>query len=319
MVGGRSHPLIPAAILVVAVLPAGAAQRELTIDERFPSIEGQRVVIDIGEVNLSARAADLQEIEVGGEVRISGVGRRKAEAWVSERTPTFESSPEELRVTIRPESSGFMGLGHLTSRARLTIATPGWVVPDITTTGGAIELRGDFPLASPLRLRSSDGSMDFEGAAAALDIRTASGDVRLTVLRPLEHLSARASSGNITLDGGARGVEIDTASGAVTLANLSGPALVETSTGRISLRWDRLEPGHTLTVRSTSGKIRITLPEGVRPRGTLTTITGAISCDLPGHPSERGDTYELTGDGPLLDVETASSQIVVSTAVRWVD
>jgi DUF4097 and DUF4098 domain-containing protein YvlB len=137
------------------------------------------------------------------------------------------------------------------------------------------------------------------------------------VVRALEQFSARTSSANISLDGGARSVAIDTASGQVTLSNLSGTALVETSTGKIALTWDRLDPQHSVTVRSSSGKVHLTVPEGVRPRGTLMTTTGTVRCTLPGEGDDTSTSYRLTGDGPLIEVETASSDIELTTGGRW--
>jgi hypothetical protein len=115
--------------------------------------------------------------------------------------------------------------------------------------------------------------------------------------------------GNIKLRGGAREVEVDTASGTVWIGNLSGPVRVETSTGRITLQWDRLDPDDHIRVRSASGRIELILPPGVEPRGSLVTTTGSIRCDFPGEWNDREDTLRLTGDGPLFEVETASSEI----------
>ena len=224
----------------------------------------------------------------------------------------MEDGDDELRITADAGKTSFLGLGHLTARSRLGVILPSYVVPDLTTSSGPIRLRGAFPLARPLRLRTSGADIFFEGAAAALDIRTAGGNAEVVTVRPLEDFFARTSSGNVSLRGGARAATVDTASGSVDLGNLSGPVQVETSTGRITVQWDRLDPDDRLVIRSASGRIELILPPWVRPRGTLVTTTGSIRCDFEGTWSEREDALELTGDGPVLEVETASSEIVAS-------
>jgi DUF4097 and DUF4098 domain-containing protein YvlB len=177
-------------------------------------------------------------------------------------------------------------------------------------------LRGDFPRADPLMLRTSTGDTEMTGAARSVDIRSASGSCRLEMVRPLERFFARSSSGDVTLTGGTRHLEVDTSSGNVWINNLSGPASVETSNGKITLRWDRLPDGSTVRVHTASGKVQIVLPAAARPAGTLHTTTGTIRCDLPGTVNEAGDTVTLDGSGSTLDVESASGEIIVSLADR---
>lgn len=304
-------------MLWLSVSPAASAERQLTGTERFPVEEGARIVVDAADLNVRIRGADVADVEVLTELRISGIGENKAEAWIADRTPEFSSSTEELRLSVRAGTSGFLGIGHLTSRARVGLVLPGSVVPDITTTSGRIEIKGDFPAADPLRMRTFDGTMEMEGAAGSLEIRTTSGDAVIKVVRALGQFSARSASANISLDGGARYAAIDTASGQVTLTNLSGSVLVETSTGKVTLTWDRLDPDHSVTVRSSSGKVHLTIPAGVRPRGTLMTTTGTVRCSLPGEGDDTSTSYQLAGDGPLIDVETASSDIELTTGGSW--
>jgi len=297
--------------------PASAAQREHSGTERFAAPDGTRVVIDTASVDVRLRSADVSNVEVATELKISGVGEERAERYIASHMPVTEISDGSISVTVSPGRSGFLGFGTLTARARLGFLVPGHVVPDITTTGGSISIRGDFPAAQPLYLRTATGDMELVGAATSVDIRSASGDARLDLIRPLERCFARTSSGSVDLSGGAREVHADTASGSVWMDNLSGDAEVVTSTGKITLSWDRLEPRHRVVVRSDSGRIRLTLPEGVSPRGSLRTIGGNVRSDFPGLVNEAADTITLTGDGPELMVESASGDIVLSSGTWW--
>ena len=294
-----------------------AAQREHSGTETFAAPDGTRVVIDAATVDLRLRTADVPEVEVATELRISGVGEERAERFIASHMPTTEVSDGRITITINPGRSGFLGLGTLTARTRLSFLLPSHVTPDITTTGGAISIRGDFPGARPLYLRTATGDMELVGAAAAVDIRSASGDTRLELIRPLETFFARTSSGNLSLSGGARRVHADTASGSVWMDNLSGDAEVITSTGKLTLAWDRLEPENRVVVRSDSGRIRLTIPEGVSPRGSLRTIGGNLRSDFPGIVNEAGDTITLAGDGPEILIESASGNVVLEAGTWW--
>jgi uncharacterized protein YaiE (UPF0345 family) len=293
-----------------------AAQRELLETERFPTAEGKVVVIDAADLEVTVRAADIDDLVITTELRISGVGEKRAEAWIAQHTPTFSDSEERLVIMVQPGKEGFLGLGLLTARAHMRVVLPADVIPDITTTSGQIKIRGDFPQANPLRLRTATGDMELSGAAESIDIRTTSGDARVDVMRPVEHFFARTSAGHVTLTGGARQAHVETASGDIWLINLSGPVHATSSTGKITLRWDRLA-GESIKVLTASSRIHLVMPESAAPRGELRTITGTIRSDFPGRVNEQGDTVYLEGTGAVLDVETASGQLTLTRDDSW--
>lgn len=311
------HPLLIAGLVALGPSVTDAAQREHSGTETFAAPDGTRVVIDAATVDIRLRTADVTELEVATELRISGVGEEKAERFIADHTPTTEIADGRITVTIKPGPSGFLGLGTLTARTRVAFLLPSHVIPDITTTSGSITIRGDLPDAHPLYLRSATGDIELTGATAAVDIRTASGDARLDLIRPVDRFYASTSSGSVSLSGGARKVNADTASGSVWMANLSGDANVATSTGKITLSWDRLETRNRVVVQSDSAQIRLTIPEGTSPRGSLSTIGGTLRSDFPGVVSENGDTITLAGDGPEFVVDSASGNIVLEAGTWW--
>ena len=147
----RIHPqgvvlLAVAAVLFLAPQNHFAAQREHNGIETFAAPDGTRVVIDVATVDVQLRTADVSRVEVATELKISGVGEERAEKWVASHMPVSGVSDDRITVTVSPGRSGFLGLGTLTARARLGFLLPGHVVPDITTTGGSISIRGDLPL-----------------------------------------------------------------------------------------------------------------------------------------------------------------------------
>lgn len=309
--------LLVAELVVLSPAVVDAAQREHSGTETFAAPDGTRVVIDAASVDVRLRTADVPELEIATELRISGVGEEKAERFIADHTPKTEVSEGRISVTINPGRSGFLGLGTLTARTRVAFLLPSHVIPDVTTTSGSITIRGDFPDARPLYLRSATGDIELTGAAAAVDIRTASGDARVDLIRPLDRFYARSSSGSVSLSGGAREVDVETASGSVWMSNLSGDADVATSTGRITLSWDRLDNRNRVKIQSDSAQIRLTIPEGTSPRGSLSTIGGTLRSDFPGVVNTNGDTITLAGDGPEFQVDSASGNIVLEAGTWW--
>jgi hypothetical protein len=296
---------------------ATAAQKDVATAESFPAGDSKQLLVDVADLDVRLRTADVDSIEADVLLRISGTSEDKAQRWVENHTPVFTDSEDRLQILVEPGKSGFLWFGSLTARARLSLLAPRQIVPDITTTSGSIQIRGDFPKARPLLLRTSTGNIDVDGATASIDFRTAAGDAQIRVIRPLDALIARTSSGDVSLAGGARHVRVDTASGRISLQNLSGETEVSTSTGKITLRWDRLEPGASVRVRSSSGRVQLIIPAGVRPQGTISTTTGSVRSEFPGEVIEGGMTLRLTGDGPTFDVETASSEIQLVIGEVW--
>jgi len=297
--------------------PATAAQKDVATTESFPSAESKHLEVDAADLDVRLRTADIDVIEADLLLHIGGTGEEKAQRWIENHTPEFTDSGERLQITVQPAKSGFLWFGSLNAKARLTLLAPHEIVPDITTTSGSIQIRGDFPNAHPLHLRTSTGDVEMDGAAASFDFHSAAGDAQIKVVRPLETLIARTSSGDVSLVGGARTVRVDTASGRISLQNLSGDADVSTSTAKIILSWDRLEPGATVRVRSSSGSVQLIVPAGVSPQGTITTTTGSVRSELPGEVIEGGMTLRLSGDGPIFDIETASGEIQLTIGEVW--
>lgn len=313
-----SHRVAVAMFALAAAAATGsfAAQKELNQAQRFPAGPGKRVVVDAANLAVHVRSADIREVEASTELRIGGVSEERASDWITRHTPVLADTPQELSIVARPGSDGFMWLGHLTARARIRLALPPFTSPDLTTSSGDISVHGDFPSAKVL-LRTATGQVELLGAAAEVDVRSASGDADIDLVRPLERLFARTASGDVTLRGGARDVQVETSSGNVRLENLSGSVRIESSNGKVILQWDRLDAQSEVRVKTSSGRVNLVLPEGTTARGYLRTTDGTIRSDLPGVVNEAGDTVDLQGDGPLLEVESASGTIIVGYGAGW--
>lgn len=297
--------------------PAEGAVREYFGSDSFVVKDGGQVVVDVWDVDLFVRAADTAMVRCTTDLRIAGTGAEKADQWIAARIPEFTESDGTLKLNLNPGEEGFLGIGSFTRRRRLGLLIPHSIVPDLTTSSGAISVEGAFLNGDPLRLRTGSGSIDFDGAAGSLEVRTTSGKTSVRVVSPLNSFWARTSSGSITLSGGARSVEVETASADVQLAALSGSASVVSVGGSLELDWDHLGPDDVVTIRSLKGSVTVTLPHSVKPQGVLTTTSGQIKSEFEGEVNEVGDTVTLVGDGPRLEIETASGTILLKAGRGW--
>ncbi len=309
--------LIVGLALSFAVGQADAAVREFFGSDSFIVSDGDQVVVNVWDVDVFVRSADTPMVRCTTDLRIAGTGAEKADQWIAARVPKFTENDKGLSLSLEPGEEGFLGIGAFTRRRRLGLLIPHPVIPDLTTSSGTVTIEGDFFAADPLRLRTGSGSISFDGAAKSLKIRTTSGKTEVRVVRPLDRFWVRTSSGSISLTGGALEVEVETASGDVTLAALSGSAMVSSVGGSLDLDWDHLGPNAVVTIRSLKGDITVTLPHSIRPKGVLTTTSGAIKSEFPGVVNEKGDTVTLAGDGPRLEIETASGAIHLKAGRGW--
>ncbi len=297
----------PLALLLMTATGAGAATGELNRSWSFHAPPGIRLVVDAADTDVRLRVGDVTHIIVTVDLGISGVTDHQASTWIEHHTPRFQETPGHLTVTLEPAPRGI--LGHVTSRARLSIVAPSRILPDLTTTTGDIDVWGDFPEAAPLYLRTLSGKITWTGAAGTVDLRATTGRIHVKVVRPLEEFVASTSGGDVTLVGGARTAKVDTSSGGIHMEGLSGDALVTTASGDVTLAWDRAEGGVSVRVRSIKGAVRLLLPPTARPSGELRTTGGEIHCNLPGASGPEGGVVRLEGTGPALDVETSSADI----------
>ena len=82
----------------------------------------------------------------------------------------------DLALRFAPDRGS---IPRLSARARLGFRVPGEIVPDLTTSSGNIEVRGDFPNAQPLRLRSLSGDLSLIGGASSVYVNGGEGEVQI--------------------------------------------------------------------------------------------------------------------------------------------
>lgn len=298
---------------VVAMLflaaSAFAAEKSEIIEKSYPAPAGKVVLIDAGGLDLVVRSAEIQEIRLKVELTAGALTEAKAKAWIAARRPVIEDGEGQLRVTA-PDPGGVSFLkGVAFTRARIELALPLRLRPDLSTSSGNVRVEGEFAEGKPLRLRSSSGDIEFLGWAPEVEVRSTSGDIQLRATRPLENLLARTASGGVTVTGGARTTRCDASSGDVHLEGLVGPIGVATTSGHVTARFDTLGSGDELKITTSSGKVRLTLPPGSKPGGELSSSKGEIRSVYPGDADVAKRRVLLSGHGPKVFVTTSSGRI----------
>lgn len=303
------HKLLAVVLSLGVVTAAGAAEKREQISQAFPAPAGKVVLVDAGPLDLVVRVAEIPEIRVKVELVAGAFSAAAATAWVEAHRPVLGDSEQELRLTA-PDPGGMkLFKGVVISRARVELVIPSGVRADLSTSSGNLRAEGEFGASHPLRLRASSGDIELLGWAPEVEARTTSGAILVRASRAIDRLLARSSSGNLVLAGGVHALRADSASGQVQAEGLLGGVAIVTSTGSVTARFDALGKSDEISISSSSGRVRISLPPGAKPSGELVTSSGEIRSEHPGDADAKGMKVRLSGDGPKLSVSTTSGKI----------
>jgi DUF4097 and DUF4098 domain-containing protein YvlB len=160
----------------------------------------------------------------------------------------------------------------------------------IGTGSGNVMLRGRLGDA---RATTGSGTIEVE-EVGCLDARTGSGSVAVEVCAGECRL--HAGSGKVRI-GRAGEIDVDVRSGSVVAGEIAG-GKVRAGSGKVELG---LSEAGELEVKAHSGSVRVTVPEGLRPKTELNSQSGRVRCDC-----------EAGKDGEIK-VKTASGSIVVDS------
>lgn len=297
------------AVLVLLASTAMAAEKHEVIEKSYPAPAGKVVLVDAGALDIAVRAADITEIRLKVDIVVDALSEAKAAAWLAAHRLTIEDRDGELRITA-PDPAGLSLLkGVLVTRARIELALPPNLRPDLSTSSGSLRVEGEFPDVRPLRMRTAGGDSEFAGWAPEIEARSTSGDIVLRASRAIEKLMVRSASGSVELSGGARSVRCDTSSGDIRFTGLLGPVGIATTSGNVVARFDALAPGDEVHITTSSGRVRVALPPGTEPGGELITARGEIRSSFPGVSAPKTPRLDLSGKGPKVFITTTSSRI----------
>lgn len=299
-------------LLMIAASGATAAEKRDEVTQAFPFKAGKVVMVESGALDISLRVADIPEIRVHIEIVAGALSQKAATAWVDAHRATITDGEDELRITAPDPSGVKLFKGVIVTRARIELVVPPGTRPDLSTSSGTLRVDGEMTADKPVRLRTASGDLEFAGWVRELEARSTSGDIDLRASRAIDRMFARSASGSVRLQGGARTLRCDTSSGNVRAEGLLGGVGIATTSGNVLLRFDALAAGDLVSVTTTSGKVRITLPPASAPAGELMSARGQIHSVYPGEVDAKGGKLKLAGTASKVVVTTTSGLIDLS-------
>jgi DUF4097 and DUF4098 domain-containing protein YvlB len=297
------------ALALLLAAPLLAAEKEETITKSYPSHAGKVVLVEASSLDLRVRSSDIPDIRVKVELAVAAFKESQAKAWIDAHRPTLEDGDDALKITV-PEVSGFSLLkGVIVTKARIEIVLPSTTRPDLSVSSGNLQVDGEYPNGTPMRVRAGSGDIDFTGWTPDLEARSTSGDITVLATRAIDSLLIRTASGSVRLTGGSRSVRCDSSSGDVFLAGLVGPLKVATTSGKVTARFDALKASDEVSITTSSGWVRVTLPPGAAPSGEVSSSKGEIHSSYPGQSPAAGGQLTLSGTGPKITITTTSGKV----------
>ena len=324
--------LVAAALMGVAGAAAGQETEELV--RTIPMEPGGRLTLRNVEGGITVTGVDGDDLTIRATKRAS---RRGGDDDALARVE-IEIEERGNRVIVETDYPGHRrsfleSLGDLLGGGRRERREP-FV---------AVDYRVAMPRGAGVTIESFAGNVTVEAVDGETRVETVSGDVRLTSLARLvaiesfsgdlelsdvragDALTARTVSGRIDIDQvRAPRLEVKSFSGAVALRGWSrGDSKVETVSGAVTFDGVLAADGR-LGIRSHSGSILLTVPDGSGFELEAESFSGSIRSDIPlvAGPTRRATVLGVgsrairgtagTG-GAGLELFTVSGDIAIST------
>lgn len=207
-------------------------------------------------------------------IRNGVVGRVVVDVDAADRDDWLVAGNGDI-VTIEPPR------GRLWSRAaRVFVDVPAGTDVDVRAASADVTLVGSFGSS---RIRVASGDVEV-GRVERLDATSASGQLRVDAAS--SDAACRTASGDVEVgDVGGR-LTVTTASGDVRISRASDDVEVSTATGDV--RIDRYD-GSDLVVKTTTGRVAVGLPSGIRVHPDLSTLSGRTRLPAPSSDAHHGD------------------------------
>jgi hypothetical protein len=155
----------------------------------------------------------------------------------------------------------------------------------VGTHSGSVRLEGRF---GDVSITTMSGGIDLEAADQA-DLRTMSANISVGSCAG----AARTSSISGRIDAGTAGSAVaSTMSGAITFERVRGAFRARSVGGSIEASCDG---EGAIAVKTVSGKVRLTLPAGMRLEACCKTMSGRVDCPFPSGGDLRVDAVSVSG------------------------
>jgi DUF4097 and DUF4098 domain-containing protein YvlB len=179
------------------------------------------------------------------------------------------------------------------SHAGVSMRVPSGTDLIIGSHSGSVKLHGDL---GNVRITTRSGSLEIE-TCASLDARTVSGRVDVGVVTGEAHV--KVANGRITIAEVGGSLTATSVSGTVQVGRAGGEVHATTVSGKVDVG---LTAAADVRAESVSGRVKVALPEGVRPSVSMKSVSGKCECDAP------------TGEDCRVTCRSISGRITVRAA-----
>jgi hypothetical protein len=238
------------------------------------SVNEVHMLSPLGQVSIdNARGAVVIRVSDRPEVRVAGLLGDGVERIA------VEGDRNNLRIrVINPKNKGWFSnwVGTEAGETRLEITVPSTASVVLETVSAASDIKG--VAGRRLRVDTVSGSVQADASPGEAEIKSVSGDLHLTLQTDRVH--AETVSGDLDLRGKLNGdIGVDTVSGKILL-HAENPNEVEVSavTGDAELHTGLATRGQ-LKAESTSGDLKLMLPEASSVRLELSSFSGRVLSD----------------------------------------
>lgn len=308
----RSSRLVAAAGLAAFIaLPASAQERraqETLFDQSYPASPGQRLVVEVGDMDLDIRTGGGSEARVA----VTAYARDLAFARDVFERMDFDAGADggELRVVTRAEDPGYdwrewRDRGGADFVATITI--PRSFDLEVRTGDGDITIGAIEGTAS---IQTGDGDVALEAISGPrISLRTGDGDVTARALEAPE-IELRTGDGDLRLDRLVGSVRASTGDGDLALRGVEGALRATTGDGDVEIDVARFDG---LSVRTGDGDVVILADPSIRAQVEIegSDLELAEPFTLMGQLRDHRLTGTLNGGGPLLSVRTGDGSVTI--------
>jgi len=327
--------------------------KKIILDEKEEFNSSNIQKIEINSKNVAVRLYSNTEDD---QIRVHLVGKMEAIGFPTNFTPpSLEIKETDGVLAIATEKKGsIMVVGMYNENIQLEVYIPNGKVQDVlvNTASGSVGLEeislehlrvesasGSIKVNSSMlkrgMLTTSSGSIKLSSFLGEVTAESLSGSIKLNAVKTnksllstksgsikLENVTgelvANTASGSIKVDTSDFIGKLSTMSGTIKGSEMTGDLIAESTSGSIKLDYASLTNGKKINLKTTSGMVKLGLPQDANYELKATTVSGRIDFDSPqpiqATSTSRNSLEGIVGTGGnVIVLESVSGSIKVQT------
>jgi DUF4097 and DUF4098 domain-containing protein YvlB len=271
------------AFALVLFAASAATAAEKTVDRTFTVAPGGLLTVDADSASIHVSAADSNQVVVHIRIRASD------EELANAKLDAVQDA-DGVAVTARMRAKGsWLNWRSTNVEGRIDVTVPKRYSVKAVTSGGSVELRDT---SGPATLRTSGGEIVAKNVIGNVELKTSGGGILAETIRG--------------------DVDASTSGGDVRLLHVDGKIRGQSSGG--SVQCSLVGANRGISVSTSGGGIRLTLPRNTTADIEASTSGGSISWDLPIETTVKEDDRmegTINGGGKPIEAHTSGGGISV--------